>query len=46
MCVRGHSVALVTHLPSTCEVGGSNPRPYMGKMVVSYHLSVVYSTEN
>ena len=31
---RGHSDTLITHLPPTCEVGGSNPEPHVGKMVV------------
>ena len=33
---RGHGGAVVTHLTPTCEVGGSNPEPYVGKLVVSY----------
>ena len=27
------------------EVTGSNPEPHVGKMVVSYHLLTVYSTD-
>ena len=30
------TVILVTHSGPTSEVGGSNPEPYVGKMVVSY----------
>ena len=41
---RGHGGTLVTHSPPTSEVGGSNPEPYVGKMVVSYQWSAVYST--
>ena len=40
----GHRCAVVTHLPSTSEVGGSNPKLYVGKLVVSYLWSAVYST--
>ena len=43
--VPDHEGAVVTHLPPTSEVGGSNPRPYVGKLVVAYRWSVVYSTE-
>ena len=42
---KGLSVAVVTHSPLTSEVGGSNPRPYGGKLVVAYRWSSVYSTE-
>ena len=42
---RGHGGAVVTHSPPTSEVGGSNPELYVGKMVVSYQWSAVYSTE-
>ena len=41
----GHSGAVVTHSPPTSEAGGSNPKPYVGKMVVSYKWLAVYSTE-
>ena len=41
----GHGGAEVTHLPPTSEVGGSNPGPYVGKLVVAYRWSAVYSTE-
>ena len=40
-----HGGALVTHSPPTSEIGGSNPEPSVGKMVVSYLWSAVYSTE-
>ena len=33
---------VVTHLPPTSEVGGSNPGLYMGKLIVSYRWSAVY----
>ena len=42
---RGHGRAVVTYLPPTSEVGGSNPGPYVGKLVVAYRWSAVYSTE-
>ena len=35
---------LVIWLP-TSEVGGSNLGPYVGKLVVAYRWSAVYSTE-
>ena len=38
-------VVVVTHSSSTCEVGGSNPEPYVGKLVVACPWSAVYSTE-
>ena len=31
-------------LPSTSEVPSSNPRPYVGKLVVAYRWSTVYGT--
>ena len=37
----GHGGAVVTHLPPTSEVGGSNPGPYVGKLVVAYRWSEV-----
>ena len=37
--------ALVTHSPPTSEIGGSNPKPCVGKMVVSCLCSAIYSTE-
>ena len=33
--MRGHGDVVVTHLPPTSEVSGSNPRPYVGKLVVT-----------
>ena len=36
----------LVHPPPTSEVGGSNPKPYLGKMVVSYQWLPVYSTES
>ena len=43
--VRGHGGTLVTHSPPTSEVSSSNPKPYVGKMIVSHRWSAVYSTE-
>ena len=40
---RGHGGTVVTHSPPTSEVGGSNPN--VGKLVVTYRWSAVYSTE-
>ena len=40
-----HGGAVVTHFPPTSEVGGSKPGPYVGKLVVAYRWSTVYSTE-
>ena len=40
----GHSSAVVTHSPPTSKVGGSNPGPYVGKLVVS--LPLVGSLQN
>ena len=34
---------VVQHLPQTSEVNGSNPRPCVGKLVVAYLRSAVYS---
>ena len=42
---RGHGDAVVTHSPPTSEVGGSNPESYVGKLVVAYQWSAVYSRE-
>ena len=39
------SSEVVTHLPPTSEVSGSNPGPYVGKLVVTYQWSTVYSAE-
>ena len=44
-CVRGLDGAVVTHSPPTSEVSGSNPRPYLGNLVVAYRWSAVYSIE-
>ena len=33
--MRVHSDAVVTHSPPTSEVWGSNPEPYVGKLVVA-----------
>ena len=40
----GHGSPVVTHLSSTSGVGGSNPGPYVGKLLVVYCWSEVYST--
>ena len=37
---------MVAYSIPTSEVGGSNPRPYVGKLVVSYRWLAVYSTES
>ena len=37
--------AVVTHSPSTSKVSSSNPRSYLGKLVVAYRWWEVYSTE-
>ena len=42
---RSHDGTLVTRSPPTFEVGGSNPEPYVGKMVVSYRWLLVCCTE-
>ena len=34
--IGGHGGEVVTHSPPTSEVSGSNPRPYVGKLVVAY----------
>ena len=36
---------MVTHLAPMFEVGGTNPGPDVGKLVVAYRWSTVYSTE-
>ena len=43
--VWGQGGTVETHLPTTCEVGGSNPGPYVRKLVVAYRFSKVYNTE-
>ena len=35
---------MVIHLPPTSEVGGLNPKPYVGKLVVAYQLYVLVSS--
>ena len=45
VCTRGHGVAVVTRSPPTSEISGSNAGPCVGKLVVSYRWSAVYSTE-
>ena len=32
--MKAYSGTVVTHLPPTSKVGGSNPGPYVGKLVV------------
>ena len=36
----------VTHSPPTCEVCGSNPEPYGGKLVFAHQFPAVYSAES
>ena len=31
-----HGGVVITHSPPTSEVDGSNPRPYVGKLVIVY----------
>ena len=45
MDVGGHGGKVVTHSTPPSEVGGSNTGPYVGKLVVAYRWSAVYSTE-
>ena len=40
------SVAVVTHSPPTSEVGGSNPGPYVGKMVVAVADGQQFTVQN
>ena len=40
----GNSDVVVTHSPPTSVVSFSNPRPCVGKLVVAYRESAVYST--
>ena len=40
-----YSGAVVAHSPPTSEVCGSNPRPYVGKLLVAFQWLAVYSTE-
>ena len=37
---------VVTHLPPTSEVCGSNNGPHMGQLVVAFQLPIVYSAES
>ena len=39
--LRGHRGIVVTHMPLTSEVRGSNPRPHVGKLVVANQWSEV-----
>ena len=39
-------VQWVTHSPPTSEVGGLNPGPYVGQLVVAYRSALVYSAES
>ena len=41
----GHGGDVVTHLPPTSEVCGSNPGPSAGKLVVAYQWWALYSIE-
>ena len=41
----GGGATVATHSPPTSEVGGSNPGPDVGKLVVAYQWSAVYSTK-
>ena len=41
----GHGGSVVTRPPPTSEVLGSQPRPYVGKLVVDHRWSAVYSSE-
>ena len=40
-----HGGAVITQSPITSEIDGSNPGPYVGKLVVAYRWSAVYSTK-
>ena len=42
---KSHGGAVVTHSLPNSEDGGSNPRPYVGRLGVAYQWSAVYSTE-
>ena len=44
-CFWGYGGAVIKHTPPISKVGGSNPEPYVGNMVISYRWSAVYSTE-
>ena len=45
ICLKDNVGAVLTRLPPTYEVCGSNPRPCVGKLVVAYRWSAVYGTE-
>ena len=34
--IFSHGGVVITHSAPTSEVGGSNPRPYVGKLVIAY----------
>ena len=36
----------VTHSPPISEVSGSDPGPYVGKLVVAYRCAAVYTSES
>ena len=40
-----HVESFQSHSPPTSEVGGSNPGPYVGKLVVAFRWLAVYSTK-
>ena len=40
----GQSDTVVTQSPPTSEVGGSNPGPYAGNLIVAYEWLAVYRT--
>ena len=40
----GHGGTVVTHLSPISEVCGSDPRFYVGKLMVAYHLYVLVSS--
>ena len=42
---RPNTVEVIGNFRATSEVGSSNPKPYVGKLVVAYRWSAVYSTE-
>ena len=41
-----HGDTVVTHLPPTSEVGSSNPRPYVGKLVVARTNGRQFTVQN
>ena len=40
-----HGGVVVTQFPPISEVGSSNPKPYVGQLVVAYRWSAIYSTQ-